>query len=215
VLKVEGNGFVDKTYILFDELATGEFDNHLDAYKLFGAQNAPQIYSADDNNSYSINALPYIAEEFVIPIALKVGKQNQYTLSVDENNIPETIGLVLEDRQTREQYNLHTQSEITINHNPSNFPDRFLLLVNALIGLEEQMSDNEGTNIFVVDNEIFITGLAGESVVSVFNMVGQVVYTETLSRQNKHSILINDGPGYYLVRVKNGNNITTKKALIW
>jgi hypothetical protein len=214
-LKVEGNGFVDKTYILFDELATGEFDNHLDAYKLFGAQNAPQIYSADDNNSYSINALPYIAEEFVIPIALKVGKQNQYTLSVDENNIPETIGLVLEDRQTREQYNLHTQSEITINHNPSNFPDRFLLLVNALIGLEEQMSDNEGTNIFVVNSEIFIAGLAGESVVSVVNMLGQVVYTETISRQNKHSILINDGPGYYLVRVKNGNNITTKKALIW
>ena len=87
VLKVEGNGFKDKTYIHFNENASTGFDNEFDAYKLLGIYEAPQLYTKTGNTKLSINVLPYSNEEITIPLNLKVGKETEYKIPGEDDGI--------------------------------------------------------------------------------------------------------------------------------
>jgi len=217
VLKVEGNGFSDKTYIHFNGEATNDFDSDFDAYKLSGIYEAPQVYTKSGDSKLSINVLPYTSEEIEIPLSLKVGNDGEYKISVSENTFWETVDISLKDLESGILYDLRTQTSITLNHGINNSPDRFLILINGATGVEEISDENDGIEVYSYGNQIFIkTDKPGKVQVSVYNLLGQNVLSRTLTVHEASGLseFTTAKPGFYLVVVQTGEAMKTKKVLV-
>jgi hypothetical protein len=214
VLKAEGNGFSDVTYIHFNPDATNDFDTEFDAYKLSGIEAAPQLYTKTGNTRLSINELPYSNEEITIPLSLKVGKDGDYTISVSQNTFWETVDISLKDLQTQITYDLRTTPQLTINHSTINETDRFLLLINGATGIEENQQD-DGIEIYSYGDQVFIkTDEPGRAEVGVYNMLGQQVLQRNLSGFENLTGLPIQPTGFYLVTVRTEKALVTKKVFI-
>jgi len=214
VLKVDGNGFSDQTYIHFNPDASNGFDHDFDAYKLSGIAAAPQLYTKTGDTRLSINELPYSDEEITIPLSLKVGQDGDYTISVAQNTFWQTVDVSLKDLQTEIAYNLITNSSITISHSTNNTPDRFLLLINGATDIEENNADN-GIEIYTYGNQVFIkTDAADRAAVGVYNMLGQMVLHRNLSGFGNLTGFPIQATGFYLVTVNTGKAWVTKKVFI-
>ena len=212
VLKVEGNGFSDKTFIHFNENATLNFDAEFDAYKLSGISEAPQLYTKAGDSKLSINVLPYTSEEITIPLCLKVGNETEYKISVNENSFWETVDVSLKDLETGNICDLRTNIQLMINHSPNSSPDRFLLLINGATGIQENQIEDDGIEIYAYGNQIFIkTDEPGEVQVGVYNLLGQIILHRTLSGFGNLSGL---NPGFYLVSVRTDEAMKVEKFFV-
>jgi len=201
-IKIEGNGFTDKTYVQFQETATRGFDTQLDAWKLTGDADAPQFYTTSEGNDLSINVLPFSDEEVKIPINLEIGKETSCKITVEENTFPEMVTVMLEDLFTGEKYNLNSQFEIDIIHSPEFPSERFLLIINGVTGIEPIHKNDSNINIYSYNKQIFIKTTHPENLeVRVTNLLGQQVYYKKYRNQDNVIIDINTKPGFYLVSV--------------
>ncbi|MEI8047237.1 MAG: LamG-like jellyroll fold domain-containing protein [Bacteroidota bacterium] len=218
VLEVAGNGFSDKTYIHFREDATAGLDNEFDAFKLFGIGEAPQLYTSVDEEMLSINSLPFMDDEIAIPLNLKVGKEDKYEISVDENTLLETVGMSLKDLTTGIVYDLHNQTSINVNHSPVNPCERFLLLLNRTTSANEILDETDGIEIYSNNQHIFIKSKKQESTqVSVYTMLGQTLLSKTftgLGNGQAFQIDFTGKTGFYLVKVKTNNGTKSEKIYI-
>ena len=216
VLKVEGNGFSDLTYIHFNDLASNSFDNEFDAYKLSGITEAPKLYTLAEETKLSINVLPYTNEEIAIPLCLKVGEEANYTISVSENSFWETVDVSLKDLETGSIYNLRTHPTIIIDDSPDNPVDRFLILINGATGFGELSPEDDGIEIYSYGDRIFInTDEVGEVQVVVYNMMGQTVFSRTLTAPKAFGETLSGlAPGFYLVSVRSKSAMKTRKVFV-
>ncbi len=218
VLKVEGNGFSDKTYIHFREDATAGLDNDFDAFKLFGIGEAPQLYTSVDEEMLSINSLPLMDEEIAIPLNLKVGKEGKYEISVDENTFLETGVMSVKDLTTGIVYDLRHQTSFTVDHSPESPRDRFLLLINRTTSVNEISDETNGIEIYSSGQQIFIKSKKQESIqVSVYTMLGQTLLSKTftgLGNGQAFQIDFTGNTGFYLVKVKTNNGTKSEKIYI-
>jgi len=227
VLKVEGNGFSDKTFIHFNADASNDFDSDFDAYKLSGISEAPQLYTKAGDSKLSINVLPYTNEEIVIPLCLKVGNDGEYKISVSENTFWETVDISLKDLESGILYDLRTINppcrpgepmrwrgrQLTINQSTTN-PDRFLLLINGATAIQETNSD-DGIEIYSYGDQIFIkTEDPGDVQVAVYNLLGQNVLSQTLTGFETLSEFTTAKPGFYLVVVQTNEAMKVKKVFV-
>jgi len=149
VLKVAGNAYKDEIFINFNENASTGFDNDFDAYKLYGTEEAPQLYSIITDEKLSINVLPYSDEEVFIPLGLEVGAANEYVISVKENTFFETVQIYLEDLKNGTKTELKTTTKYTFTSNPDDEPERFMLQ------LATHYSPVKGRACFVEWNSIY------------------------------------------------------------
>jgi len=217
VLKVEGNGFSDLTFIHFNADASNNFDSDFDAYKLSGISEAPQLYTKAGDSKLSINVLPYTSEEIEIPLSLKVGNDGEYKITVNENTFWETVDISLKDLESGILYDLRSQTSITINHGINNSPDRFLILINGATGVEEIANEDDGISIYSYGNQVFIkTDDPGKVQVSVYNLLGQNVVSRTLTVHEASGLseFTTAKPGFYLVMVKTNEAMKVKKVLV-
>jgi hypothetical protein len=214
-LKVEGNGYTDETYILFNEYATTGFDKAYDAYKIFGIEEAPQLYTKTNDSQLSINVLPYATEEITIPLNLVVGTEKEYKISVTENSFWETVSISLKDLQSGQTYNLRTQTEVILNHSPDNSPERFLLYINGATSIEEILNEDNNIEIYSYADRIFIqTKTEGDLQISVYNLLGQTLLSKRFTDQSNIDLRLNKEPGLYIISIQTDNEIKTKKIFI-
>ena len=215
VLKVDGNGFSDKTYIHFREDATAGLDNDFDAFKLMGIEEAPQLYTLLDDKKLSINSIHFMDEEIAIPLNLKVGKEGKYEISVAENTFLETAALSLKDLTTGIVYNLRQKTSISVNHSPESLQGRFLILINNATSVNEIPDETYGIEIYSSGQQIFVKSKKQESIqVSVYNMLGQTLLSKTftgLGNGQTCQIDFTGNTGFYLVKANTKNGSKSEK----
>ncbi len=110
-LNLSGNSFTDETIIRFNSNATNSVDIDYDALKFYSYGTAvPSIGSMlIDTTNYSINSIPLLTADLVIPIKVKVGLSGTYTINLDSiSRIPEGSCLILIDLKTGIQTDLRT-----------------------------------------------------------------------------------------------------------
>ncbi len=218
VLKVEGNGLSDKTYIHFNANATAGFDNDFDAYKLYGVGQAPQFYTSTGNIKLSINVLPYSDDEIVVPLHLEAGKEAEYKISVANNTFWESVSLSLLDLHTEQIYNLRAIDEIRVSHSPATTADRFLVLINGATDVAELAPLDQGIEIYSFEQTIFVQSSEnGIMDVTVYNVTGQMVRRDKLpgNENDKHAQIAFAGKtGFYIVVARTQTTIKAKKIFI-
>ncbi|MGN6645068.1 MAG: T9SS type A sorting domain-containing protein [Cytophaga sp.] len=85
-LQPENSDQKDETVIRFNEDASVDFDSDLDAYKLLNSGTTPSVYTALNNQTYSINSLESSSSVPSIPVCAKLPADGNYTLTFDIKN---------------------------------------------------------------------------------------------------------------------------------
>ena len=213
LLSVEGNGYKDGIVVNFNDEATEGYDGTYDVLKMYGDAAAPQFFCQAADKELSIDVLPY-SRTRTIPLGLKVGYDNTYTLRVKENTFYPSVSIVLEDLKTGQSIDLQTHPEYTFNALTSDNASRFKLHFGGALGVDDPKT-TEALSIYANDNQLCLAvnaALAGD--VYVYNMVGQLLLQQKLENSALTRIAITGPSGYYLVKVVTGQKTFTGKVFI-
>jgi hypothetical protein len=211
-LSIVGNGYSDKTYVRFDQAATENFDQALDAYKLSGLDEAPQLYSILPGEKAAVNTLPTSGNSQDIPLGLKVGETTTYTLNVEGiSSFDPNAPVFLDDLKTGSSLDLHKQTTYSFIASPSDTENRFKLRFASTAGVGDQSSDliqvyAENGAIHVNCNQT-ISGTA-----YLYSVSGQLLAKAALNAGK--ATLQSPATGVYLVRVVTGASASTHKIAV-
>lgn len=218
-LSIVGNGFSDFTFVNFNKEATTGFDAEFDGYKLFGADEAPQLYSMVDDKILKINVLPEINDGLIIPLGLQVGAENEYTIVAKNlGSFSDGVSVYLEDLKEQAMIDLTSQPDYTFIASIVDNPDRFLLHFGMLNVSDEKLKNLANDySIYSNENTIYIknnTDLQTKGDAFIFNIMGQEVYTSELQNLKLNKIDLFQETGYYIIKVVSSNGVYSEKVFI-
>ncbi len=214
-LSISGSGYSDKTYLMLSNSTTNNFDNWADAYKLYGIEEAPQIYSELDDIKYSINVLPIDQGKINIPIHLKVGIDSEYEIQFEGIDSFENVtDITLIDHITGANHDLMKINSIKIHSSPDHSYHRFTLTISRNSNDEQEINDNDHLHIFNNNHTLLIktnTYLTGDLI--LYDLNGHIVFTDRLVNQVNYKTELHLSGGIYFVRFIS-DKIHTKKLII-
>jgi len=208
-----GNGFFDETFIHILPGSTAGFDGMYDAWKLFGADSYPQIYTtAGDQSILSINSTPDLNP---IPVECKVGETGSYkiTFSGFESFNP-SQPLFFEDKQTSNVINIRNVNEYVFAANATTEPGRFLLHF-AEVGLKDLA--HGGIHAWYSNQHIHIASTEGWQEITevvLFNSLGQTILSGGAQTTPVSLLTGSDLHGLYILKVKTREGTYIRKMII-
>jgi len=213
-LKAIGNGYWDETVIRFSEYANNNFDSDFDAYKLFGLDEAPQLYSIIPDEKLSVNSLTELEDYRIVNLGFECNIPAIYTIEASEiESFKDGMEIYIEDIKTSTIQNLSLNPIYEFAHEPGNDPNRFFVH----FGKPNSIDDNTQSpfNIYSNENIIYISSTENlQNDIIIYNILGQEVYRETLNGIGLTKIEVTFGTGYYMVKVFNDKQFFTKKVFI-
>ncbi|MDO9254729.1 MAG: LamG-like jellyroll fold domain-containing protein [Bacteroidales bacterium] len=211
-LSIAGNGYSDKTYVRFDQAATENFDQSLDAYKLSGLDEAPQLYSILPDEKAAINTLPSFAANQHVPLGLKVGTTATYTINVEGiNSFEPSIPISLHDIKLETSVDLRLNPEYSFTASPGDAENRFKLSFATITGLTKP--EASGVNVTAAKGIIRVACKdVNSGKVYLYSTAGQLLATSILT-SGKATLSV-ASTGVYLVKVVNGKTSHTRKLVV-
>ncbi|MBM3435088.1 MAG: hypothetical protein FJY07_02595 [Bacteroidetes bacterium] len=214
-LVASGNELTDEMAIRFLAEASTEFDEHYDAYKLFG-DNYPQIFSYVSNQTQlAVNSLPSYDEETTIPVGFMPPTEGAYTIMVTEmSNFESGTELILEDLKTGNIQKISDAQPYTFNSSPIDEYNRFNLHFDNNMAVHENPSD-QGINVYSYRKNVCIIykdGLKGT--VIVYDLIGKEVVREILNGESVRKINLNNFSGFAVVNVISDKGNLNEKVYI-
>jgi len=216
-LTINRNSFTDETIIRFMDLATNGFDGSYDAHKMFSSNDDyPQIYSLVANDELSINTLPSLTVNTVVPLGFTTENAGSHSItSAEVNTFDNNITILLEDLDENVITDLRLQNAYTFNTTSGQFNNRFVVHFNTLATETfNEMGPND-TKIYAYGNAVYITNIFGNSSdLTIYNMLGQPVLNQQLKSNILKKINTNLSAGTYLVKVTGNDRIISQKVYI-
>ncbi len=213
-LKVKGNSAAeDFAFIHFRPEATSGFDFEYDTYKLFGLQDAPQLYSITPSEILSINSLPDAGSRPTVALGMKVGVNGTYTISAsDLGTFAAGTDVYLEDLLANNVQDLNSNPVYTFSAATGDPEHRFNIHF-APVGV----SENKPSSIKIYSNEntVFVnipSDMKGNIV--VYNMLGIEITSKAIQAYSVNKINLDVPTGFYLVKVGGNSNTTAGKVFI-
>ncbi len=218
-IKAVSNDMADEAVIRFSDFATAGADPDYDAWKLYGTNGAPQLYTlAADNQMLSINSLPYLSTAYAVPLNFE--EKSTGSVSFIFSNIESfdpNISIHLQDMKTIQTVDLRQQNTYTFDHIEGNDAKRFKVIFGGTIGIGETKADNN--RLWISGHTLYIntpdySGKAAQ--VNVYNLTGQLILQKRMSvGQFSTADLSSIKSGAVVVRlVVEGNVLTTKGILV-
>ena len=209
----------DETVIYFNEKATQNFDNQFDAHKFqLNSGTIPSIYSTDNKELYSINALQSLTDDITIPLTVNVALEGKQEIALlQQEGFKRKVELYLLDKTTNITYDLSKPYQFTAQKGL--ITDRFFLVAKP------QFTDSElnGDILNVYPNpatEILNISLGdeykGELKIRLIDVVGRELWAETVVKTTKiYETTVNladKAAGTYILEVQ-GKIRTVKKIV--
>jgi hypothetical protein len=100
--------------------------------------------------------------------------------------------------------------EVEVNDNSHRFNIHFK---STTLGVENSVESNIG--VYSASNVVYIqkpAELVGN--VFIYNMMGQEIYSQKVGNEELISIPVNNGTGYYLIKVQSNNSTLTEKVFV-
>ncbi|MEI8202195.1 MAG: T9SS type A sorting domain-containing protein [Bacteroidota bacterium] len=210
-LNVKGNGSSDEMIVYFDQNATKGKDNKFDVEKLYGSEEAPQLFSFTTNNNLSINCLPEVNSNVTVPIGLKVGANTKYTITASElESFNAGINIYLEDLKLNKMINLNEKPTYTFDANSNDVVNRFMLHFGNPTSINTSLS----INAYTFDNTLYINNpsLVNINEVVIYNTLGQVVNSFKPEITSLKGYNVNASAGSYIVKLVTDNNVISNKV---
>jgi len=213
-LKAVGNGYWDETLIRFFEGATEGFDSDYDAYKLYGLDEAPQLYSIIPDEVLSVNSLPGYDEDRIVDLGFECGVPEIFTIEASEiESFDENTTIYLEDLKEGVMHNLSENPSYAFAHEIGDDPNRFLLHFGEPSSIDE--TNQQNVRIYSNEDVVYIhqaAGIKGE--ITIYDMIGREILSQKISDETLSQIKITEGTGYYLVTLQTEKFVVVEKVFI-
>jgi len=214
VLRLEvSNGLTrDQALVYFNANASNSYDSY-DSPKMSNETvSIPEIYTLAGSEQVVINGVNNLTQ---LTLGFSTGEANQFTIKASQfTNFVSGTQIVLRDNLlnyeqdlTLGDYNFY--SDITANNE-----SRFTVLFKAP-SVATGINQNSSANGWIsqnANNQIVVNGASAESIVAVYNEIGQRLMSQRLTSTTK--ALGAFVPGVYMVTVTNAGKNTTTKVII-
>jgi hypothetical protein len=209
-----GNNYSDELVISANPNAKTGFDHDYDAFKLFGEEYAPQIYSINGGDNLAINTLPDIHLNLVVPLGIKVGAPGDYKIILTElENLNSELIVYLENRLTKK----YTRMDKGTVYDFTAVSTAASHMFNVHFKNEDFDVDAANLNeisIFSFENTVFVRSPSNIEIISVYNTLGQLVHQELPDNPNSTNFDLNINSGIYIIRVNSTDESASEKVFI-
>jgi hypothetical protein len=219
----QGDTEIDQTKFYFKEGLTLGLDPGYDAGH-FNQQAAltTRLVEEDEGVGFAINAMGLESiNDVVIPLVVNRESGNGFKISIHTNDIYEGTNIYLEDNQQGTMTLLNEQDfELTPQDNLSGAGRFFVHLTSTSLSIEDDI-ETHLLNVYKADINNFITveGTANQSNqinLRIYNILGKEVVSKTLENNINTQTISTQGlaTGIYVIKLKSGNTVLTKKLII-
>lgn len=202
-LKVQSaeTGFYDINRICFLPDATAAYDMMYDGHKMFGQEEAPQLYMRCESGEYlSTNALP-TGSFTETGIYFEAGTEGVYVLTIEElKNIENHTAIFLEDSFNDSLIHLKKESRYEFDASPSYPALRFKIRIEDASAGEEINFNRE--KVYSANGNIYIRNAYQPARVEIYDITGKLVHAERRT-ENTYCIRKEMKNGIYLIRINN------------
>ncbi|HLO90516.1 MAG TPA: T9SS type A sorting domain-containing protein [Lentimicrobium sp.] len=207
------NSYSDATFIGFTGGSTSGFDNSLDAWKLFGELEAPQIYTKINGDNVSINMMPEIESAVELPLYFEAGVAGNYTLTFSGMEAAGEGTIYVNDLLTGTIQDIRKNAVYNFNAETGADALRFKLGFNPL-GVNE-IHVNPDILVFATNGKIKVQlpGSTNAKII-VTNLAGQIISNTECSNINETTINKVVTHGLYLVTIITADYSVTRKIFI-
>jgi len=197
IVQSETDNSFDEVNLLFGFTA-----NQPGAMKLFSrVPTAPSLYMPSGSESFSVRYLTSTADNTMVPIMFKPGRDGNYTLNCNFDDNEFAI-VTLEDRQTNYIQNMKAGNTYNFQSSASDDVSRFVLH----FGPGNEAAYNELPARIYSDGIrliIDLTLITNESEAFVFDVLGRLLLQTTLQGLVQHKLSINAKSQIIIVYLKN------------
>jgi hypothetical protein len=208
-----GNNTYVESVVKTDASATNGFDADFDANFLSGLNGAPQLYTNAGNSKLSTNVLPVINNNVVmVPVSFVAGSASDYKLTADGINTFNCSSITLLDLKTNTSQDLMSNPVYNFTASASDNVNRFELYFNSTVGIGE--NNQAGSKIYSNNNDIYVNSTDAIKQVSIYNTIGQLIYTVNNPQGSFKYSLNGNSTGYYIVKVITDKNVNSEKVFV-
>jgi hypothetical protein len=219
----KGDTEIDQTKFYFKEGLTLGLDPGYDAghFNQLAALTS-RLVEEDEGVGFAINSMGLESiDDVVIPLEVNRESGNGFRISIHTNDIYEGTNIYLEDNEQGTVTLLNEQDfELTPQDNLSGAGRFFIHLTNTSLSIEDDI-ETHLLNVYKADINNFITieGTANQSNqinLRIYNILGKEVVSKTLENNINTQTISTQGlaTGIYVIKLKSGNTVLTKKLII-
>lgn len=214
-----GNNKKDEVIIRFLEGTTGGLDINSDAAKLFSyAEDVPQLSIIAGSQKMALNSLPGIVGNLVVTLDFTCGIAGYYQIDLsDRSNLNDSVIIYLKDELYGHAVDITSVKTYRFTHDPADPGNRFRLFFNPSGKLVE--NNFEVSNFSVYSNGNVITIIKNieqneHGEVWIYNMLGQIMLTESLNNNRTIKIKADIPSGWYLLYIVTNQYSYKEKIII-
>jgi len=202
----------DEAIVYFNSEASDGYDVY-DSPKMFAnVEGLPEIYSIVENKYVVMNGLKSVSENQSVALGFTTKVAGKYTISAKEiSGFESDQPVLLKDNLLNVVTDLR-QGGYTFNAAAENTTGRFSLLFAAEPTMISQ-AETPDVLIYASNGKIMVVldeSMVANGEVSVTNLLGQEIIRQEI-RSNVTEIKGRLQTGVYIVNVRNGKSVTTKK----
>jgi hypothetical protein len=210
---VSGDNLADETVIRFADGATPAFDGEFDAWKLqnYGVN---QLYTrGQDDIQLALNAFRDADQFPVVPVNYRVSSSGEFNLEVSGiQSFAESLPVVLLDLKTNYRQDLRINNKYRFFSDEGDDENRFAIAFGTLSVPESDFTD---FTVYYDGSAIQVNfSNPTNTMLEVIDMNGRVLKVAEISGSNSYSIPAAFKAGVYIVRIKMGDFVSTKKLVL-
>ena len=213
-VKAMANNMQDEIIAGFADGKSAAYDPLEDALKLFGAEDAPQLYTLAGDSKVSINQLAELNGSAAVPMYFETEFNGEVNFEFSQlESFPADLKIRLEDKITGQWVNLRETSQYIFTHSPANTADRFVLHFGSAAGISEPVQDK--VKMWAANNSLYLSTpeLAGEKAcIELFNTAGQIILEKNLTLNALQQFNLT-AKGVVLVRITLSDRLLTAKTI--
>ena len=212
------NGYSDQGTIRFAADATKGLDENIDALKLEGDAEAPQLsFPVPGGHNLQVNVLPSFGDNLTVPMNFTMQSEanNQFAIEGTES-FPYGTRILLEDRQEGIFQDMTEDNEYRFHSTPQDDPARFVWhFTNPAIGIQEQQ---DAVRIYTYGNRLYISNPSGSLMpageISVYDLLGRTLFRAPVESSPVTSFSLNLPSGYYIVSLRTQDRVRNQKVYV-
>jgi hypothetical protein len=215
--RITGNNYSDELMVNINSNSSFSYDLQFDALKLNGSSDAPQLYTKSiDGKELSVNAIPGLQNNVVIPMGVEVGETGTYVLYLDEITGLDNTPVYLQDLKTNIVINIKSSNTYKFYAETGDDPDRFLLhFTNMETSPFASATTASDVSIYTgKDKIIFTSNEQFTGSITVYDMLGQQLMTEKVYEEVHFEMTTGQMKGYYIVSLISENRVFNQKVFI-
>lgn len=214
-IAAQANNYYDETFVAFNPAAGTDFDPQLDGFKLWGLEDAPQLWTEKGEFRLSINQLPPPTESLIVPLDFKTSLAGEVNLQFSGiEGFEPTLPIRLKDNLNGSMTDLRENNSYLFAHDPSNSHQRFSLVFGYPVSVgSTQINDGKA---FISNGLVFIDlpTMQGKSVtITLYNVVGQVIHHQEITLNGIIRLKAPDALGVYILTAASEGRVFITKVI--